>query len=143
MKTHFTIGAFGIIFDEENRVLLCHRRDYDLWNLPGGALESGETPWAGVKREVKEESGLDIEVLRLSGIYSKTEENDLVFSFVCRVIGGEITLNDEANQIQYFELDKLPSNISKNHAERITDAAQNLSSLILKSQRRTALNQTN
>ena len=35
MKSQFTIGIFGIIFDEQKRVLLCHRRDYDLWNLPG------------------------------------------------------------------------------------------------------------
>jgi ADP-ribose pyrophosphatase YjhB (NUDIX family) len=39
MKSVFTIGVFGIIRDEQNRVLLCLRNDYDLWNLPGGALE--------------------------------------------------------------------------------------------------------
>jgi ADP-ribose pyrophosphatase YjhB (NUDIX family) len=42
MKTRFTIGAFAIVFNDERKVLLCHRRDYDLWNLPGGGVESGE-----------------------------------------------------------------------------------------------------
>lgn len=58
----FKIGVFGIIIDEQNRVLLCHRRDYDLWNLPGGGLEKNEAPWEGVVREVKEETGLRVKV---------------------------------------------------------------------------------
>src|SRR5438132_1020880 len=44
----FKIGAFAVILDEQQRVLLCHRRDYDLWNLPGGRVESGESPWDAV-----------------------------------------------------------------------------------------------
>jgi 8-oxo-dGTP pyrophosphatase MutT (NUDIX family) len=54
----FTIGAFAIIFDEGGRVLLCHRRDLDVWNLPGGGVESREMPDEAVVREVKEETGL-------------------------------------------------------------------------------------
>ena len=50
----FTIGVFGIILDEQSKILLVHRTDYDLWNLPGGRLESGESPWEGVVREIKE-----------------------------------------------------------------------------------------
>lgn len=45
MKQTFTIGVFGIIRDEQDRVLLVLRNDYDLWNLPGGGLENGEAPW--------------------------------------------------------------------------------------------------
>ena len=51
----FTIGAFAVILDKERGVLFCHRRDRDLWNLPGGKLETNEAPWEGVVREVKEE----------------------------------------------------------------------------------------
>jgi 8-oxo-dGTP pyrophosphatase MutT (NUDIX family) len=54
-----SLGAFAIIFDEQNRVLLSHRRDMDLWNLPGGGVESGELPTEAVIREVKEETGLE------------------------------------------------------------------------------------
>ena len=58
----FTIGTFAIIFDDQGRVLLCHRRDLDVWNLPGGGLESGELPTEAVLREVKEETGLKVVV---------------------------------------------------------------------------------
>jgi 8-oxo-dGTP pyrophosphatase MutT (NUDIX family) len=50
----FTIGVFGMITDNEGRVLFCHRRDYDLWNLPGGGVEAGERPWEALVREIKE-----------------------------------------------------------------------------------------
>ncbi|MBI3633099.1 MAG: NUDIX domain-containing protein [Candidatus Vogelbacteria bacterium] len=123
-----------MIFDEQNRVLLCHRRDHDLWNLPGGALESGEVPWDGVKREVKEETGLDVEITKLAGVYSKPDKDDMVFSFVCKILGGEIALNDEADQIEYFAIEKLPSNTVPKQVERIKDALQNTHAAILKVQ---------
>lgn len=134
MKTSFSIGVFGIIFDDQNRVLLCHRKDYDLWNLPGGALEAGEAPWEGVKREVKEETGLDVEVSKLTGVYGKQDKNEIVFAFLCKVIDGEITLNDEADQIHYFDTDKLPANTVPKQVERIQDALANAGEVVLKIQ---------
>lgn len=117
----FAIGVFAIIQDEKNRVLLCLRHDYDIWNLPGGALEKWESPWAWVIREVKEETGLDVEIVRLAGVYSKPHKDEVVFSFVCRIIGGIITLNDEAKDIQYFALDDIPKNTVPKQVERIHD----------------------
>src|SRR3989338_263536 len=134
MKTQFIIGSFGIIFDEQKRVLLVHRRDYDLWNLPGGTLEDFESPTNAVIREVKEETGLEVEVSKLLGIYNKENKNDLAFSFLCKVVGGKISLNDEADRIEYFEIDKLPSNTVPKQVERIKDALSNPSEVILKTQ---------
>ena len=134
MKNIFTVGVFGIIFDEHGKVLLGHRRDYDVWNLPGGALELAEAPWEGVKREVKEETGLDVEVSNLTGIYSKQGKNDIVFSFACKIIGGEITLNDEADKIEYFEISKIPKNTVPKHVERIKDFLSNPDSTTFKVQ---------
>ncbi len=82
MRPEFTIAAFGIIFDKQKRVLLCHRRDCDLWNLPGGGMEHGESPWDCAKRETKEETGLDVEVVKLAGVYGKPENNAVQFSFI-------------------------------------------------------------
>lgn len=129
----FTIGVFAIIFDEQRRVLLCHRNDYDLWNLPGGGLEIGESPWDGVIREVKEEVGLDVEVVRLQGVYSKPDKNEIVFSFICKHIGGKMTLTDEADLIQYFPFEDMPKNTSPNQLARIKDALSE-SNLVLKVQ---------
>jgi 8-oxo-dGTP pyrophosphatase MutT (NUDIX family) len=45
----FAMGTFGIILDADGRVLLCHRRDIDLWNLPGGGVRPGEAPRGGIR----------------------------------------------------------------------------------------------
>ncbi|MBE0699228.1 MAG: NUDIX domain-containing protein, partial [Anaerolineaceae bacterium] len=74
----FTIAAFAIIFDAEGRVLLCHRRDMDAWNLPGGGLENGELPTECVIREVTEETGLEVAIERLVGVYGKPGRNELI-----------------------------------------------------------------
>ena len=118
----FTIGSFAVIFDSENRILLCHRRDIDAWNLPGGVVESGELPTEAVIRETLEETGLNIEIERLAGIYGKADKDEFVFSFVARVVGGKIGSTDEADECIYFSLDKFPENTLSKHVERVEDA---------------------
>ena len=135
MKPTFTIGVFAIIHDDDLRVLLCHRRDHDLWNLPGGALEHGEAPWDGVIREVREETGLEVEVSGLAGVYSKPEADDLVFSFLCRRVGGEIALSDEADRIDFFRADELPENTIPKQAERIADSFRDTGTVVCRIQR--------
>ena len=115
-------GAFAIICDEKRRVLLCHRRDIDAWNLPGGRVEEGEAPWDAAIRETREEVGLEVEVTRLTGLYWRPERSELVFTFECRVLSGTPGLSDEADKVGYFALDGLPANTGLKHAERIRDA---------------------
>jgi len=134
MKTPFTLWAFGIIRDEQNRVLLCLRNDYDFWNLPGGWLETWESPREAVIREVKEETGFDVEVIKLTWMYSKSYHDDLVFVFDCKIIWWEITLNTEARDIKYFWADELPVNTHPKHIERINDALKNLNTPLMKNQ---------
>ena len=119
----FTLGAFAVIFDEQGRVLLSHRRDYDLWNLPGGRVESGELPTEAVVRETKEETGLDVEIDLLVGVYGKSGVDDLVFAFRCSVVGGMLGLTNEADEHGYFDLHQLPANTVPKQVERIQDAA--------------------
>lgn len=119
----WTLGAFAIIFDDQDRVLLCHRRDMDAWNLPGGRIEPGELPTEAVLREVKEETGLEATIERLLGVYGKTDQpTELVFSFLCRVTGGELALTDESDDTRYFAVASLPPNTSPRQVERIREA---------------------
>src|SRR6266516_3299153 len=70
----FRIAASALIFDGE-RVLLAHRRDIDWWNLPGGGMEVGETVEEALYREVYEETGLQVEIEQLVGVYSKLQKH--------------------------------------------------------------------
>lgn len=130
----FTLGAFAVIFDQNDHVLLCHRTDCDLWNLPGGKLEENELPTDAVVREVKEETGYDVEVKRLSGVYKNSRKNDVVFVFVCSIIGGVPTLSDESDQIEFFDVTNLPKHFSPKSIERIQDVLLNGSEVIFKIQ---------
>ena len=119
----WNLGAFAIIFDEQGGVLLCHRRDMDAWNLPGGGVERGELPTEAVLREVQEETGLEVVIERLLGVYGKVNKpNELVFSFLCRVTGGELALTDESDDTRFFNIDDIPSNTSPRQVERIYEA---------------------
>lgn len=130
----YTIGVFAIIFDDKKRILFCHRTDRDMWNLPGGRLKKGEAPWEGVVREVKEETGFDVEVEKLTGIYSKPHEDDIVIQFACNIIGGEMKINDEADKIKYFAFSEIPSNTAQKQVERVKNLIDEPDKIHLKKQ---------
>lgn len=134
MQQEFKIGVFGLIKNTEDQVLLCLRNDYNIWNLPGGKLEKGESPWSGVIREVKEETGLDVEIIKLIGVYSKPNKDEIVFSFECKVLGGKLTLNEEAKDIKYFSINDIPENTVQKQVERIKDFFENKDRSVLKIQ---------
>ncbi len=126
--------SFWLIKDENNKILLVLRNDYDVWNLPWWQAEKGETPWEVCIREVKEETWLDVEIIKLIWIYSKTQSDDLVFTFECRIVAGAITLNNEAKDIQYFDNNNLPENLKFSHRERIEDFFKEPKEIIMKAQ---------
>lgn len=115
-----TQGAFGIILNSKNEILLCHRRDRDLWNLPGGRVELNESPWDTVIREIKEEICVDSTIEKLLFINNKKNNDDFVFTFLCKIIDNqEPGLSDEVDEIKYFSLVSLPENIGPKQKERI------------------------
>ena len=135
---HFRIGVYALIFDDE-RVLLAHRRDIDWWNLPGGGMEIGETVEEAMCREVLEETGLEVQVERLVGVYSKPQKQEVVLAFRCRVIGGELQATAESRACRYFLPDSLPRNTLPKHRERIEDALLNQEVAVLRDQRTSSL----
>jgi ADP-ribose pyrophosphatase YjhB (NUDIX family) len=120
-SAQFRIAASALLFDE-HRVLLIHRRDIDWWGLPGGGMELGETVEDTVKREVLEETGLEVEVEQLVGVYSKPQKQEVVLAFRCRKVGGVLTETEEARECCYFVPDNLPVNTLPKHRQRIQDA---------------------
>lgn len=134
-RAAFAIGVFALIFQGGEHVLLGRRRDYDIWNLPGGGLQQGETVTEGIIREVAEETGLVIEVERLVGVYSKPYKNEVVLTFQCHPTSHELRPSQEATEWRYFSLDELPRNLLPKHRERILDAARHQAPAILRVQR--------
>ena len=114
-------GAFAIIRDDKGKYLCSLRHDMNLWNLPGGGVEPFETPWNAVVREVEEETGLTVEVVRLQGVYAKKESDTLVFSFECAIVSGELVLTDEARRHCFFSIEELPPNFPPKQRERLID----------------------
>ena len=119
----FEVGVHAVVFDQENRILLVHRRDMDLWDLPGGGMDDGELPTEAVIREAKEETGLDVEIERLF-LVGVAPENLLGFTFFCRAIGGEMTTTDESDNVRFFSLNGLPENLPPRKREMIRFSAE-------------------
>ena len=129
MKDQFTLGVFAIIYDEQKNILLAHRRDMDLWDLPGGGMNHGELPTDTAIREAKEETGFDVVIDRLLVVYSKPApwDKDLGFVFLGHVISGEKRLSNESDDVSFFSPDSLPENISPRKRAVVEAALQNLS----------------
>lgn len=129
----FQYGVFATVLDDAGRVLLVHRTDCDWWGQPGGGMEAGETPWAGVIRETREETGFEVAVERLAGVYSwAPHEDEVIFGFVRRVAGGERATSGESDDVRFFAPDTLPANTFPEHIHRIRDALRDEPRTLLK-----------
>jgi len=100
---------------EDNRILLARERQDDLWTLPGGWAEVTLSPAENVIKEVKEETGYNVEVLRLVALWDKLKHDHppqwphaYKCFFQCNIIGGEATSTLETSDVQWFALDQLP-----------------------------------
>lgn len=133
-STPFRIGVYALVFDK-GEILLALRRDIHWWNLPGGGLERGETVEEGVCREVREETGLGVEVDHLVGVYSKPQKQEVVLTFLCRVTGGTLTSTEESQECRYFTPEAMPANTLPKHRQRVVDALLNQPHAVLRTQR--------
>jgi ADP-ribose pyrophosphatase YjhB (NUDIX family) len=129
-----TLGAFAVILDEEARILLCHRTDRDMWNLPGGRVEIQEAPWDAVVREVEEETGLHVLVEKLIGVYAVPQKRDLAFNFLCQATDGALRPSPESDKLDWFRPNEIPTNTLPRHVERIKHAYSDLNSVRLETQ---------
>lgn len=114
---------------EEGRILLTKREDFEVWCLPGGSVEEGESLAAAGIREAKEETGLDVELTRLVGVYSQLGGglSDVhAVLYTARPVAGELqTQPGETIEITYFPFEGLPEELLFGHEKRIHDAIGN------------------
>lgn len=130
----FRIGVGALIFDGE-QILLAHRRDIDWWNLPGGGMEAGETVEEALRREVREETGLEVAVEQLVGVYSKPQKREVVLTFLCALADDATPgLSDEISEVGWFAADALPEDTLPKHRQRVLDAALGQPEAILRAQ---------
>jgi 8-oxo-dGTP diphosphatase len=132
--TLLTPTAAAVIRDEAGRILLIRRGDGGGWSLPGGVMEPGERLDQCLVREVQEETGLDVEPVRLIGAYSDPAVNHITYpngdqihivsaTFECRVLGGQPRPDgDESLEVAYFAPNALPETLVPAHHIRIQDA---------------------
>lgn len=110
----------AIVPDESGAILMVHRTDNKLWAVPGGGVDLGESVADAVVREVEEETGVNVEVTGLVGIYSNPRHvlayddgevrQQFSMCFTTRMLGGTLRPSDETSEVVFVqpaELDKL------------------------------------
>ena len=98
------VSAAAIVLNEKNELLLIKgpRRG---WEMPGGQVEEGESLKDAVVRETKEESGIEIEVVKFCGIFQNVEDSICNTLFLGKPVGGELTTGPESLEVGYFPLE--------------------------------------
>jgi 8-oxo-dGTP pyrophosphatase MutT (NUDIX family) len=123
-------GSVVLILNEYNELLLQHRTDGG-WGLPGGLMELAESLEDTARREVKEETGLDVGKLKLLGVlsgpdyYFKVSNGDELYSvtavYVSKDVRGKIEVDEaESIEVRYFKLNELPDGLTEEYRSYIT-----------------------
>jgi ADP-ribose pyrophosphatase YjhB (NUDIX family) len=116
------VGAAALIVDEHNHLLLMKRTDSGCWGPPGGAVEPGEVVETAARREVSEETRLELGEMSLFGVFSGPElfyvypNGDEVYNitivYLAHVKDGEVYLNSEHTDWHWFAPEDIPEDIS-------------------------------
>lgn len=107
------------MFDGD-RILLAERGREPLkgyWSLPGGVLEIGETLDAGIRREVLEETGLEVRTAGVAEVFERimrdgegrTEYHYVLIDYFCEVVGGVLCAGDDCSAVRWFGMGELPA----------------------------------
>jgi ADP-ribose pyrophosphatase YjhB (NUDIX family) len=126
---HAAVGA--VISDDAGRVLLCQQsQGHRLWGLPGGKVRDAESPIHAVIRDIREETGMETELIELIGMYQLTGDgcgtglpDVLVYVFRGRLLGAEPAVNTpRISRLAWYEPDALPHPLTATTRSAIADA---------------------
>ncbi|MER7048826.1 NUDIX domain-containing protein [Streptomyces jumonjinensis] len=122
------VAASAVVTDEQGRILLQRRRDNDLWALPGGGMDMTDSLPGTAVREVREETGLDVEITGLVGTYTDPRHviaysdgevrRQFNICFTARVTGGELAISDESTELRFVAPDDL-AGLPMHHTQRL------------------------
>lgn len=129
------LGCTAAIFDDQGRILLTRRADNGQWCLPGGGMEPGESVAEACEREVLEETGLHVRVIRLVGVYSHPDQlivyldgakfQIVALHFEAEIIRGVLVLSEETLGFGYFTVQEIERlEMFGRHKERIVDTLE-------------------
>lgn len=112
------IDTRAAIFKDE-KILLTHENN-GTWSLPGGWCDVLESVASNTIKEVKEETGLDVETIKIIAVQDRNKHNKPIYAYgvckifvLCNVIGGEFIENIKTTGIKYFSLDEIPNNLAE------------------------------
>ena len=135
MKKCITLTVDAII-PYQGKIIVIRRRNEPFkgyYALPGGIVEYGETVEEAVLREVKEETGLDVKIHKLVGVYSDPNRDPrghfVSICFITLPVGGELKAGSDAKDIALFSLDNIPK-LAFDHNKMIEDAKKYLIELL-------------
>ncbi|MCV7356364.1 NUDIX hydrolase [Mycolicibacterium fluoranthenivorans] len=117
-----SVSVAGIVVRDDGRVLVIKRDDNGHWEAPGGVLELDESFEAGVQREVLEETGLEVAVERLTGVYKNLTHGIVALVYRCRPAAGEPHATDEAREIRWMTKEEVQGVMVPAFAVRVSDA---------------------
>lgn len=122
------VPACGVVIQRNGSVLLAkraHEPRRGTWGIPAGFMEYGEHPEATAVREVLEETGLRVLLTGVFGIYAGRDDprtRAVLILYRARVVGGRLTAGDDASEVGFFPLDRLPRPIAfRAHREALRD----------------------
>ncbi|GGL07726.1 NUDIX hydrolase [Planomonospora parontospora] len=117
-----SVSVAGVVIDDQGRALLIQRRDNGHWEAPGGILERNEDIESGLIREVREETGLQVELVALTGVYKNMPRGIVALVFRCRAVAGSLAETDESRAFRWVTADEVRDLASEAFAVRVLDA---------------------
>ncbi|MEO8392344.1 MAG: NUDIX hydrolase [Chloroflexota bacterium] len=117
------VAACALISNAAGEILMINSPKRG-WEVPGGQIEIGESLIDGLKREIREETGVKAEIGVLTGVYSNVKApTKVIFTFLGTYVSGDLTTSNESSEVVWFKRDQALENVTHPALhERISDA---------------------